>query len=511
MKHSVFLTTILLLFTFLLHGQTQSVRINVTPTAYIKNSVDQKMEKWLQKDPYESAREYEIRVSKENKTAARNRFETEAIAKYKELFTNNVNWGDMRILRYNNTDQEFLIQSSVCADFTMPVPRASSREFETGFSAFKKTNPDFYFEGDVVKISKLTFSDSRGKSYIYDITNTGATADISWLSPLSSTSETNRKDLLIQACICSESQIISVSVVVNEQLTRGVSAVVNDGCDYTINQTIALIQGMNTVKIVVENKAGQSVSDIRYVNYEPSINPNPNSYPVSEVTPTNTKRLALVMGNAAYQTSPLANPVNDATDMSARLKKLGFDVFLQINRTKEQMDRAIDEFGQRAKGYDVALFFYAGHAIQYNGKNYLMPVNVDLQQERDIEFDCTSIDRALARMEDANTRLKIILLDACRNNPFERSWRGIGGNGLSFMDAPAGTFIAYSTAPNTVALDGKGRNSPYVTELLKNLSIKHLKIEDLFKQVREAVMKKTDGKQVPWDQSSITGEFYFNY
>ena len=140
-----------------------------------------------------------------------------------------------------------------------------------------------------------------------------------------------------------------------------------------------------------------------------------------------------------------------------------------------------------------------------------MPVNVDIQEEKDIEFDCTAIDRALARMDDSHARLKIVLLDACRNNPFEQSWRSAKGNGLSFMNAPTGTFIAYSTAPNTVALDGKGRNSPYTAELLKMLTVKHLKIEDLFKQVREAVMKKTNGRQVPWDQSSITGEFFFNY
>ena len=442
MKYSVLFIGILLSVTFSLQGQMSSVKINVTSATYINNSVEQKMEKWLQKDPSESTRDYEKRTSEVNKRAVRKQFEAEASAKYKELLKNNANGSELPVLNNNSA---------------LPV--------------------------------------------------------IHWLSPTLSSSETHIKDLKVQACITSESQIKSVSVAVNNRISRGVSAIQNDGCDLSLSQTIVLAKGMNTIKIMVENQAGQTVSDTRYVNYQTS-----NPYQRTDVTQEQPnevqapdKRLALVIGNAAYRISPLANPVNDAADVAAKLKKLGFEVIMQKNETKEQMDRAIDDFGRQAKGYDVALFFYAGHALQYNGKNYLIPVNASLQEERDIEYNCTPIDRALGRMEDSNAKLKIVLLDACRNNPFERSWRSFNGNGLSFMNAPAGTFIAYSTAPNTVAQDGKGRNSPYTTELLKKLDVKHLKIEDLFKQVREAVMKRTNGQQVPWDQSSITGEFYFNF
>ena len=329
MKHFVFFVVILLTVTFSLHSQTQSVKINVTPTAYIKSSVEQKMGKWLQKDRNETAREYEIRTSETNKMAARKQFEAEASAKYKELFTNTVNWSDLRIGRYNNTEQAFLIQSAVCANFMMPVPRASSREFEAGFSTFKKTDPDFYFEGDVVKFSKLTFTNARGVSYTYDISNKGAVADINWQLPLASTLETDNKDLRIQACIQSESQIKSVSVLINERITRGVSAVVNDGCNFTIAQTVALTQGKNEVKIVVENGAGKSISDTRYVNYRTA-----NLYPTADVAPSSNKRLALIIGNAAYRIAPLVNPVNDANDIAAKLKKLGFDVILLTDKTK---------------------------------------------------------------------------------------------------------------------------------------------------------------------------------
>ena len=382
----------------------------------------------------------------------------------------------------------------------------STREYEIRTSETNRIAAQKQFEVEASARYEELFTNNINSFSTYNITNRGALATIRWQSPPSSMSEIDKKDLNIQACIMSESQIKSVSVLVNERITRGVLAVVNDGCDFAITQTIALAKGMNEIKIVVENGAGQSTSDIRYVNYQTS-----NLYPTADMEPANNKRVALIMGNASYRISPLTNPANDANDIAAKLKKLGFEVILLINRTKEQMDRAIDDFGRQAKGYEVALFFYAGHAIQYNGKNYLIPVNVDLKEERDIEYNCTSIDRALARMEDSGTRLKIVLLDACRNNPFERSWRSVQGGGLSFMNAPAGTFIAYSTAPNTVAHDGRGRNSPYTAELLNKLDIKRLKIEDLFKQVREGVMKKTNGQQVPWDQSSITGEFYFNF
>lgn len=504
MKYLVFFIICFLPVVFSLHGQTEVVKINVTPGTYIKSSVEQKMEQWLRKDRYESSTDYETRVSEENKRAMRKQFETEATAEYKELFIKNAKWSDLQIVSYDGDKQAFLIRSAACADFMMPVSRAGAPEFEAGFSTFKKTDPDFYFEGDVVKFSKLIFTNPIGITYVYDITNNRALASIRWQLPLLARSESDRKDFKIQAGVKSESQVTGVSVLLNGQVTRGISAVVNDGYDFSINQTIPLAKGMNELKIVVENSAGQSVSDTRYVDYQAS---NPYEMPDATVA---EKRLALIVGNAAYSDYPLVNPVNDATDVAAKLKSLGFDVILLTDKTKEQMDRAIDDFGSKAKGYDVVLFYYAGHGIQYNNKNYLIPINANLRDERDIEFNCTSMDRTLARMEDSNARLKIILLDACRNNPLERSWRSVEGAGLSLMNAPAGTFIAYSTAPNRTSGDGSGRNSPYTTELLKKLDIKRLSIENLFKQVREAVIEETNGQQVPWDLSSITGEFFFN-
>ena len=487
-------------------SQQQTVKINVTPASYIKGSVEQKMEQWMLKERNETDANYEKRMSDANKMAVRKKFEAEATNRFKELFIRNVNWSDLKIGSYDGDKQAFLIQSAVCGSFLLPVPRASAKDFESGFADFKKSNPEFLFDDDGVKFSRLTFTNARGVTYVYNITGKGALAGINWKTPQVQRSDAKQKDFKIEACVKSESQITGVSVMINGQATRGIAPVVNDGCDFSVNQTISLAEGMNELKIVVENSGGKAVSDVRYVNY---ITASPRNVPA--VAQVSEKRIALLIGNAAYSVTPLANPVNDATDMAAKLKSLGFDVTLMTDRTKEQMDRAIDDFGTKAKGYDITLFFYAGHAIQYNGNNYLIPVNAVLKEERDIEFNCTMIDRALARMEDSNSKLKVVVLDACRNNPFERSWRSAGGSGLSYVNAPTGAFIAYSTAPNRVAQDGKGRNSPYTSELLKKLDVKQLKIEDLFKQVREGVLEKTNGQQVPWEQSSITGDFYFNF
>lgn len=517
MKLSVFFMVMFWVVACTLRGQMQSERMNITPSSYIHGSVAGRMYQWLQKNTNESESEYQARVSSQaNREAAQRQFEAEVTAKYKDLFLQSVNWRDMKIISYDDNKQAFLIQPVACAEFMMPIPREEAQGFWTEFQTLTKTDPDFYFEGDIVKFSKLTFiNPTTGKTYVYDVNNTSnvinnppVLAGIDWTLPLSQRSEVDKRDFNIQACVKSESPITSVSVSVNDQITRGISTVVNDGCDFAINQNVILNEGMNTIKIVVANEAGQSVSDIRYINYRSS-----KSFDSPNVGTqiTGNKRLALVIGNSAYDTFPLANPVNDATDIAAKLKTLGFDVMLLTDKTRKQMEQAIYDFNNKAQNYDVAFFYYAGHAVQYNGKNYLIPVDADLREERDIEYECTIVDRVLSRMDNTGKKLKIVTLDACRNNPFERSWRSIGGKGLSFMDAPTGTFIAYSTAPNGVASDGTGRNSPYTTELLKKLDIKGLKIEDLYKQVREAVLKSTNGRQVPWDQSSIIGDFYFNY
>ncbi|WP_027720464.1 caspase family protein [Maridesulfovibrio zosterae] len=219
-------------------------------------------------------------------------------------------------------------------------------------------------------------------------------------------------------------------------------------------------------------------------------------------------KLALLIGNSAYKNGPLRNPVNDVSAMNTSLKKAGFDIIMIKNADRNQMGRAIDEFGSKLKNYDVGLFYFSGHGLQVNGRNYLVPLFMKIQGQADVEYEAIDAGKVLAKMEDAGNRMNIVILDACRNNPFKRSFRS-ARNGLAQMDAPTGSFIAFATAPGDVALDGKGHNSPYVANMLRNMFVKNITIEQFFKRVRRGVMKDTNKKQVPWESSSLVGDFYF--
>lgn len=231
---------------------------------------------------------------------------------------------------------------------------------------------------------------------------------------------------------------------------------------------------------------------------------------VISVLPVNAQqRLALIIGNSTYDSAPLANPVNDASDMAAALKKLGFTVILKKNASIEVMEEAIEDFGNRLKKGGVGLFYYAGHGIQAYGSNYLIPVGARIKKESDIKYRAIDAGRILDEMQNANNGMNIVILDACRDNPFSRSFRS-AGRGLSIISAaPRGTFITYSTSPGNVAADGKGRNSPYTESLLKHMSTPGLPIEHVFKRVRQELAGKTKGQQIPWELSSLSGDFYF--
>ncbi len=218
-------------------------------------------------------------------------------------------------------------------------------------------------------------------------------------------------------------------------------------------------------------------------------------------------RYALVIGNSAYKDKPLKNPANDAKDMARTLQRLGFDVQLKTDVGQRDMEEAIREFGVRLKRGGVGLFYFAGHGVQVQGVNYLVPVGARISSESDAKFECVDAGRVLGKMEDAGNELNIVILDACRNNPFARSFRS-AESGLARMDAPTGSIVAYATAPNSVASDGKGANGLYTKYLLQNISTPGIPIEEVFKRVRIGVMSETGKKQVPWESSSIAGYFY---
>jgi hypothetical protein len=224
---------------------------------------------------------------------------------------------------------------------------------------------------------------------------------------------------------------------------------------------------------------------------------------------SSSKRTALVIGNADYSTSPLKNPVNDATDIAAALRDAGFEVIYKQNLNQTEMKRAIREFGAKLKANGgVGLFYFAGHGVQVKGTNYLVPVAAAVENEEEVEYEAIDAGFVLAQMESARNPMNIVILDACRNNPFARSFRS-ESKGLAQMDAPSGTIIAYATAPGSVASDGAARNGLYTQELLKSIRVKDLDIEELFKRVRISVRNLTGGKQTPWESSSLTGSFQF--
>ncbi|MDY0871032.1 caspase family protein [Dongia rigui] len=225
-------------------------------------------------------------------------------------------------------------------------------------------------------------------------------------------------------------------------------------------------------------------------------------------------RLALVIGNGKYgkEIGSLINPPNDANLVADSLAKLGFKVTKLVNGDQKAMKRAISTFGQAlsAAGPEaVGLFFYAGHGIQVDGTNYLIPVGAAIAAEADVDLEAVSAETVLKQMEYAGARVNIVILDACRNNPLPRSMRG-ADRGLARMDAPAGSFIGYSTSPGDVANDGDGKNSPYTAALVSEMSKPGVAIEEAFRNVRVKVMQTTSKQQVPWDSSSLTGAFYFN-
>jgi len=229
-----------------------------------------------------------------------------------------------------------------------------------------------------------------------------------------------------------------------------------------------------------------------------------------ENTPVYNDRVALVIGNASYLTGPLNNTVNDARAMAIVLESSGFDVLLHENVTNQnEMKRAVREFGMKLKTGGTALFYYSGHGMQVKGFNYLIPTQAVMNIEQEIEYEALDMGFVLAYMESAKSAVNIVILDACRNNPFARSFRDTK-QGLSSMVAPTGTMVAYSTAPGSIASDGEEEFGLYTKALLSHMQRPGLKVEDVFKSVRADVLEKSHGQQTPWESSSLVGDFYFH-
>jgi len=220
------------------------------------------------------------------------------------------------------------------------------------------------------------------------------------------------------------------------------------------------------------------------------------------------KRIALVIGNGKYPTAPLKNPGNDARAMAKSLKELGFEVTLRENAGQRDMAAAVRQFGSSITPGAIALFYFAGHGMQVKGRNYLVPVDADIQIEDEVLYSTIDVSLVLDKLEVGKSAVNIVILDACRNNPFARRFRS-SSTGLAQMDAPIGTLIAFATAPGSVAQDGTGENGIYTKHLLESITMPGLPVEQMFKRVRIGVAKDTNEAQVPWESSSMKGDFTF--
>ncbi len=227
------------------------------------------------------------------------------------------------------------------------------------------------------------------------------------------------------------------------------------------------------------------------------------------IVPTNARKMALVVGNSAYPKSPLRNPANDARAIAGMLTELGFQTQSVLDVNLRNLERSVNEFVSRVGPGDVAMFYYAGHGIQLEGENYLVPVDFDAKDEADAKYASYSVSRVQERLEKAGARVVLMVLDACRNNPFQASRSVTGGGGLAAMGSGKGTLIAFATAPGKTADDNpRGNNGLFTSHLVTALKEPGLSVDQVFNRVRERVYEDSGGKQVPWTVSSVIGDLF---
>ncbi len=283
------------------------------------------------------------------------------------------------------------------------------------------------------------------------------------------------------------------------------------GAEYPLNQITA-----NANVDLIFNIYCPRLAELPIINYISST-AQINSFPLSTQVTSNQiapvvsklqKRIALVIGNSDYKIRPLVNPKNDANDVANALRIAGFEVLNVRDGTLAQMRNAVREFGDKLLTSDVGLVYYSGHGVEVRGQNFFIPVNADIKRADEISDQALSMNLILEKMETAQKGVNILIVDACRDDPFGRSFRS-STRGLAQVDAPKGTIIAFATSPGRVADDGEGKNSPYTRNLVKAMQEPNLPIEQVFKQVRRAVQQETKNQQTPWENTSLSGDFFF--
>lgn len=342
---------------------------------------------------------------------------------------------------------------------------------------------------------------------------------ITWTSPNQSASyvTNDNKQQTISACIKAEGNLEEVKLYLNGRLYDSKRDFVirkkNNGnsCTLDFQKSIYLSEGKNTIYIVAANEGGQTTSYTRTITVKEKVIVNNDDVKPQPLTPSRNDRVALIIGNANYDdvNARLKNPKNDADAMETKLKTLGFKTIKITDANKSTMRAKIREFGEALKENKVGLFYYAGHGFQIEGKNYLVPVDAHIADQADAEDACVSVDYILAKMEVSNTETNLVILDACRNNPF-RSWMRSSNSGglISVSRQPKGSLIAFATQPGNVAADGNGSNGVYTSAWLKHLQ-PGKNIFEVLTNINGTVSTASGEKQVPWFNSSLQASFVF--
>ena len=320
--------------------------------------------------------------------------------------------------------------------------------------------------------------------------------EIKWGTPLSPISLVNTETFTMEVCIKSSADLISAKVLVD-----GVQIAVEkmfqrsetDNCNYSWKPQIILKEGDNSIYVIAENISGSTTSGNRIIKFNKT---------VAE------KRLALVFGNSDYLNGvSLKNPENDANLMEGTLKDLGFDVIKRLNIGRDSMMATIREFSRKLSSYNVALFYYAGHGIQVGGINYLIPTDANLNDKDDCKWEAVAVSTVTDEFKKQATNTNIVILDACRNNPY-RSWARGEEQGFKALGPINGTIISFATSEGATAADGSGSNGLFTEELTKQMDIPQ-PIESVFKNTRKKVMERSNNLQTPVEWSYLTGDFYF--
>lgn len=389
-------------------------------------------------------------------------------------------------LLYKRTTKSKLIDAG--QSILIKVPISGGDNLKTGSSTFHFT------------VSDAGKYKSKPKVYIqkHKVKEPEVLLTSEWYYPVDINTTVDEPLINIRVCVKTLQPLTEVIIYVNNSIQKSISnleAVSGDICNCMIKKELFLEKGSNEIMLKIKNNGKTITSEKRVILYEPKITEFRN---------------ALVIGNSKYKSSPLKNPANDAKSIAQSLRELNFDVIEIIDADRVTMRNSVREFKEKMKKErGVGLFYYAGHGVQVKDENYLIPINHDIQEEYDIQDEAIRMNTIISYMQDAGTRMNIVILDACRDNPFAASMRS-GSRGLASIYAEgSGTLIAYATSPGSTASDGDGKNGLYTQELLKAIETPNLEIGMIFRKVLANVQRLSGGKQIPWTNSSITGEFYF--